>query len=57
MDDSTKKLIQSHIDTNEICLFMKAPPDGRIKLLKSFFNRVTGFMNATSVFFFSMNEK
>jgi monothiol glutaredoxin len=27
MDDSTKNLIQSHIDTNEICLFMKGTPD------------------------------
>ena len=23
MDDQTKNLIQSHIDTNEVCLFMK----------------------------------
>ena len=27
MDDSTKNLIQSHIDNNEICLFMKGTPD------------------------------
>jgi len=27
MDDQTKKLIQSHIDTNEVCLFMKGTPD------------------------------
>ena len=27
MDDSTKNLIQSHIDTNEVCLFMKGTPD------------------------------
>ena len=27
MDDQTKNLIQSHIDTNEICLFMKGTPD------------------------------
>ena len=27
MDDSTKNLIQSHIDTNEVCLFMKETPD------------------------------
>ena len=27
MDDSTKNLIQGHIDTNEICLFMKGTPD------------------------------
>ena len=27
MDDQTKSLIQSHIDTNEICLFMKGTPD------------------------------
>ena len=27
MDDNTKNLIQSHIDTNEICLFMKGTPD------------------------------
>ena len=27
MDDQTKNLIQSHIDNNEICLFMKGTPD------------------------------
>ena len=27
MDDSTKNLIQSHIDTNEVCLFMKGTPE------------------------------
>ena len=27
MDDQTKNLIQSHIDTNEICLCMKGTPD------------------------------
>ena len=27
MDDQTKNLIQNHIDTNEICLFMKGTPD------------------------------
>ena len=27
MDDSTKNLIQSHIDTNEVCLFMKGTSD------------------------------
>ena len=27
MDEQTKTLIQSHIDTNEICLFMKGTPD------------------------------
>ena len=27
MDDSTKNLIQSHIDSNEVCLFMKGTPD------------------------------
>ena len=27
MDDNTKKLIQNHIDTNEVCLFMKGTPD------------------------------
>ena len=27
MDDSTKNLIKSHIDTNEVCLFMKGTPD------------------------------
>ena len=29
MDDNTKNLIQSHIDTNEVCLFMKGTPDAR----------------------------
>ena len=27
MDDQTKKLIQSHIDDNDVCLFMKGTPD------------------------------
>jgi monothiol glutaredoxin len=27
MDDQTKNLIQNHIDTNEVCLFMKGTPD------------------------------
>ena len=27
MDDQTKNLIQSHIDTNEVCLFMKGTTD------------------------------
>jgi monothiol glutaredoxin len=27
MDDQTKKLIQNHIDNNEVCLFMKGTPD------------------------------
>ena len=27
MDDNTKNLIQSHIDANEGCLFMKGTPD------------------------------
>ena len=27
MDDSIKNLIQSHIDNNEVCLFMKGTPD------------------------------
>ena len=27
MDDQTKNLIQKHIDTNEVCLFMKGTPD------------------------------
>ena len=27
MDDQTKNLIQSHIDTNEVCLFMKGTPE------------------------------
>ena len=27
MDDNTKNLIQSHIDTNQVCLFMKGTPD------------------------------
>ena len=27
MDDNTKNLIQSHIDENEVCLFMKGTPD------------------------------
>jgi monothiol glutaredoxin len=27
MDDNTKKLIQNHIDSNEVCLFMKGTPE------------------------------
>ena len=27
MDDQTKSSIQNHIDTNEVCLFMKGTPD------------------------------
>ena len=27
MDDQTKSLIQNHIDTNDVCLFMKGTPD------------------------------
>ncbi len=27
MDDNTKNLIQNHIDTNDVCLFMKGTPD------------------------------
>ena len=27
MDDQTKNLIQNQIDNNEVCLFMKGPPD------------------------------
>ena len=27
MDDQTKNLIQSHVDNNEVCLFMKGTPD------------------------------
>ena len=27
MDDQTKNLIQSHIDNNEVCLFIKGTPD------------------------------
>ena len=27
MDEQTKKLIQEHIDNNEVCLFMKGTPD------------------------------
>ena len=27
MDDQIKKIIQNHIDTNEVCLFMKGTPD------------------------------
>ena len=27
MDENTKNLIQKHIDSNEVCLFMKGTPD------------------------------
>ena len=27
MDENTKNLIENHIDTNQVCLFMKGTPD------------------------------
>ena len=27
MDDKTKNIIQNHIDTNDVCLFMKGTPE------------------------------
>jgi monothiol glutaredoxin len=27
MDENTKNLIQNHLDSNEVCLFMKGTPD------------------------------
>jgi len=27
MDDKTKSIIQNHIDTNDVCLFMKGTPE------------------------------
>ena len=27
MDEQTKNVIRNHIDNNEVCLFMKGPPD------------------------------
>ena len=27
MDNNTKNLIQNHIDSNDVCLFMKGTPD------------------------------
>ncbi len=27
MDDKTKNIIRNHIDTNDVCLFMKGTPD------------------------------
>ena len=27
MDDNTKNIIQKHIDSNDVCLFMKGTPD------------------------------
>ena len=27
MDDKTKNIIENHIDTNDVCLFMKGTPD------------------------------
>ena len=27
MDDKTKSIIQNHIDSNDVCLFMKGTPD------------------------------
>ena len=43
MDDNTKSLIKNHIESNEVCLFMKGTPDapqwlfnGCIKHAKNF---------------------
>ena len=27
MDDQTKNIIQNHIESNDVCLFMKGTPD------------------------------
>ena len=60
MDDQTKNLIQNHIDTNDVSLFMKGTPDApqcgfsmavsnMLKILEVNFKEVTKILNKNSV--------
>ena len=52
MDDNTKNLIQSHIDTNQVCLFMKGTPDAP---QCGFSMAVTNMLKILEVKFHSVN--
>ena len=52
MDDQTKNLIQNHIDTKEVCLFMKGTPDAP---QCGFSMAVTNMLNLLEVDFKSVN--
>ena len=52
MDETTKNTIQNHIDTNEICLFMKGTPDAP---QCGFSMAVTNMLKLLEVNFHSVN--
>ena len=52
MDDNTKNLIQNHIDTNEVCLFMKGTPE---QAQCGFSNRAAQVMQALGEPFAAVN--
>mgnify|MGYP000856136803 FL=1 len=52
MDDQTKNLIQSNIDNNEVCLFMKGTPDAP---QCGFSMAVTNMLKILEVKFHSVN--
>jgi len=52
MDDLTKSLIQNHIDTKEVCLFMKGTPDAP---QCGFSMAVTNMLKILEVKFLSVN--
>ena len=52
MDENTKNIIQNHIDTNEICLFMKGTPDAP---QCGFSMAVTNMLKLLEVNFHSVN--
>ena len=52
MDENTKNTIQNHIDTNEICLFMKGTPDAP---QCGFSMAVTNMLKLLEVNFHSVN--
>jgi monothiol glutaredoxin len=52
MDENTKNIIQNHIDTNKICLFMKGTPDAP---QCGFSMAVTNMLKLLEVNFHSVN--
>jgi monothiol glutaredoxin len=52
MDDNTKNLIQTHIDSNDVCLFMKGTPDAP---QCGFSMAVTNMLKLLEVNFHSVN--
>jgi monothiol glutaredoxin len=52
MDENTKNLIQNHIDSNEVCLFMKGTPDAP---QCGFSMAVTNMLKLLEVNFVSVN--